>query len=553
MLTHIKQTDDSVPYRDGDWWYYSRTEEGLQYSIHCRKHARPAGPTRRPDAIPNRSSSMATARRGPGLLLHRRHRHHRRRPLLAYTTDTTGFRQYTLHIKDLATGETLPGAVERVGSVTWAADNSHALLLPSKTRSRSARSSSSATPSARRTSTTSSSIRTTTSASTSASAAPATANSSSSNPASHTTTESRVLPADEPTGEFTLIAPREDEHEYSVDHRNGLFYIRTNDRGRNFRLVTAPVATPGREHWTELIPHRDAVMLEDFDLFASFFVACEREDGLPRLRLWTLQRRRAPRPSRPAKSPSPSPPTAPRPHINRIFETTHIPLQLSVARHARVRSTSTTSQPRESTLLKQQEVPGGFDRTLYASERVHATAPDGVQVPISLVYRKGQTRTAAANPLYVYGYGSYGYPLPARLQLEPPQPARSRRRHGLRPHPRRRRPRRPLARRRQDAGQAQHLHRLHRRRRAPHRQRLRRPSPRRHRRRLRRRPADGRRHQPPPRSLPRRPLPRPLRRHHEHHARRFPAPHRPRVRRVGQSQRGDVTSSTCSATRPTTT
>ena len=92
--------------------------------------------------------------------------------------------------------------------------------------------------------------------------------------------------ADEPRGEFPLIAPREDEHEYSVDHRNGLWFIRTNDRGRNFRLVTAPVATPGREHWTELIAHRDDVMLEDVDLFAGFFIACEREDGLPRLRLW---------------------------------------------------------------------------------------------------------------------------------------------------------------------------------------------------------------------------------------------------------------------------
>ena len=83
-----------------------------------------------------------------------------------------------------------------------------------------------------------------------------------------------------------MISPREDEHEYSIDHRNGLWFIRTNDRGRNFRLVTAPVATPGRENWTELIPHRDDVMLEDVDLFAGFFVACEREDGLPRLRLW---------------------------------------------------------------------------------------------------------------------------------------------------------------------------------------------------------------------------------------------------------------------------
>ena len=204
---------------------------------------------------------------------------------LAYTTDTKGFRQYTLHIKDLETGETLPGEVERVGSVVWAADNRtlfytvedeqqkrqyqvwrHTLGTPHSEdalvyqddderfnlgvgRTRDGKY--------------------------------IVVESS-----SHTTSEARVLAADDPAGSFAVIAPREDEHEYSVDHRNGLWFIRTNDRGRNFRLVTAPVATPGREHWTELIAHRDYVMLEDVDLFAGFFIACEREDGLPRLRLW---------------------------------------------------------------------------------------------------------------------------------------------------------------------------------------------------------------------------------------------------------------------------
>ncbi len=98
--------------------------------------------------------------------------------------------------------------------------------------------------------------------------------------ASHITSEAWVLPAAEPQGSFALISPREDAHEYSIDHRNGLWFIRTNDKGRNFRLVTAPVATPGREHWTELIAHRDDIMLEDVDLFATFFVAGEREDGV---------------------------------------------------------------------------------------------------------------------------------------------------------------------------------------------------------------------------------------------------------------------------------
>ena len=139
--------------------------------------------------------------------------------------------------------------------------------------------------------------------------------------ASHTTTESRVLAADEPDGSFTLIAAREDEHEYSIDHRNGLWFIRTNDRGRNFRLVTAPVATPGREHWTELIPHRDDVMLEEVDLFAGFFVACEREDGLPRLRMWRFDGD-GPEAHAGRRDRFPEPAYSAQPHINRIFETT---------------------------------------------------------------------------------------------------------------------------------------------------------------------------------------------------------------------------------------
>ena len=131
--------------------------------------------------------------------------------------------------------------------------------------------------------------------------------------ASHITSECHVLAADNPTGNFTLIAAREDEHEYSIDHRNGLWFIRTNDRGRNFRLVTAPVHSPDRAHWTELIPHRDGIMLEDVDLFANFFVACERQDGLPRLRLWRFGGE-GPRQRRPARSPSRSRPTAPAPY-----------------------------------------------------------------------------------------------------------------------------------------------------------------------------------------------------------------------------------------------
>ncbi len=402
MLSHIKQTDESAPYREGDWWYYVRTEEGKQYSIFCRKSGSTAQPEG-PEQIILDGNQLAEGHAFFSIGATDISDDGR---WLAYSTDVTGFRQYTLHIKNLDTGETLPGEVERVGSITWAADNTtlfysvedeeqkrqfqlfrHTLHTPHSEdvlvyqddderfnigagRTRDGKYIILET-------------------------------------ASHTTSECHVLPADRPTSEFQLITAREDEHEYSVDHRNGLWYIRTNDRGRNFRLVTASVDAPARENWTELIPHRDSVMLEDVDLFATFFVACERQDGLPRLRLWQFQHESA-NPAGEIAFPEPAYNAAPG--TNRIWET-------SVYRYGYQSLVTPGSvyeydlASRQSILLKQQEVPGGFDRTLYASERIHATAADGVHVPISLVYRKDKYKKGS-NPLYVYGYGSYGYSLP---------------------------------------------------------------------------------------------------------------------------------------------
>ncbi|MGA3264549.1 MAG: S9 family peptidase [Terracidiphilus sp.] len=430
MLSHIKQTDVSVPYREGVWWYLTRTEEGRQYAIYCRKAApeiQTLGapslrlfsgarvgehdcqpPAEAPEQVILDGNQLAeghaffaigaTSITDDGRWL-------------AYTTDTTGFRQYTLHIKDLSTGKTLSGEVERVGSVVWAADNRTLFYTVEDEEQkrqyqlwRHVRGTPHAEDvlvyqddderfnlSAGRTRDGKFLVL---------------------ESASHITTESWVLPSAEPTGAFTLIAPREDEHEYSIDHRNGLWFIRTNDRGRNFRLVTAPVAAPDRQHWTELIPHRDSVMLEDVDIFAGFFVACEREDGLPRLRIWRFSGDGLDAATAGEIS-FPEPAYSAYPHINRIFDT-------ATFRYA-YQSLVTPSSVYEydpatgaSTLLKQLEIPGGFDRALYASVRLHATAPDGVEIPVSLVYRidKMEKRKPGRNPLYVYGYGAYGYSLP---------------------------------------------------------------------------------------------------------------------------------------------
>jgi oligopeptidase B len=406
MLSHIKQTDVTVPYRDGQYWYYTRTEEGKQYSISCRKLGLSSGPLENaPEEVLLDGNVMAEGHQffavgeidvsDDGRWL-------------AFTVDYTGFRQYRLYVKDLETGETLPGSVERVGSVVWAADSFHLFYTVEDAEQkrqyqlwRHMR----GTPypidvlvyqddderfnlAAGRTRDGQFIVM---------------------ESASHTTTECWFVPAGDPEGKFKIIAAREDEHEYSVDHRGGLWFIRTNDRGRNFRLVTAPVIAPRRENWVERIPHREGVMLEEIDLYHRFFIACEREGGLPRLRLWRFVGESAEAENL-GEIAFPEPAYSAHPSINRIFDTR----KFRYAYQSLVTPSSVFEYDfgtSESTLLKQVEIPGGFDRTQYASERIHATAADGTQIPISLVYRRDK-RNAGKNPLYVYGYGSYGYALP---------------------------------------------------------------------------------------------------------------------------------------------
>ena len=404
MLSHIKQTDVSVPYRDGDWWYYTRTEEGLQYAIHCRKHGSAAGPDENAaEEVILDGNELA---KGQAFFAIGATDISDDGRWLAFSVDTTGFRQYTLRIKDLSTGETLPGEVERVGSIVWAAENLHLFYTVEDEEQkrqhqfwRHQRGKPHANDAliyqddderfnlaAGRTRDGRYIVM---------------------DSHSHITSECHVLPAAEPEGAFRIIRPREDEHEYFVDHRNGYWFIRTNDQGRNFRLVTAPVDAP--ELCTERIPHRADVMLEDVDLFRDFYIACEREDGLPRLHIYKFSAE-APEAARAGEITFPEPAYSAHPHVNLIFDTASFRYSYqSLVTPGSVYEYSLTGG--ESTLLKQVEIPGGFDRALYAGERIHATAPDGVQVPISIVYRKDR-REEGKNPLYVYGYGSYGYALP---------------------------------------------------------------------------------------------------------------------------------------------
>lgn len=405
MLSHIKETDVSVPAQDGAYFYYARTTEGFQYPVYCRKRGTRDTYAHAPEEIVLDVEALAVGQNFMaigGMAISDDGN------LLAYSTDTTGFRQYTLQVKDLRTGEMLPEHVERAGSIVWAADNATLFYsVEDEIQKRQYRlyRHTLATPhnedvlvmeegderfnlgAGRTRDGLYIMIET----------------------ASHTTSEAHFLPADKPASAPILIAPRRDSIEYYPDHRNGLLYIRVNDRGRNFRLVTAPLDAPGPEQWAEWIAHRDDVMLEDVSLFREFAVAAERRNGLEHLRVLHFTGEGS-AVERAAEIHFPEPAYSVHLSGNREFATD----LLRYSYQSLVTPGSVFDydvRTAQSTLLKEQEVPGGFDRSLYASERITATAPDGTAIPISIVYRKDM-RAPGKGPLHVYGYGSYGYALP---------------------------------------------------------------------------------------------------------------------------------------------
>jgi oligopeptidase B len=416
MLSHIKETDESVPYRDHGWYYYTRTVEGSQYPIHCRRIASGAEyDETQPEQLVLDVNKLAEGQpyMAVGGMSVSPDGH-----LLAYSTDNTGFRQYTLHIRDLRTGADLPDTAQRVGSLVWAADSRtlfyttedevtkrhdhlfrHRLGDPvgedavlyeekderfnlgvGKTRDGKYLLMESG---------------------------------------SHTTNECSYLSAEAPGGVFLVIAPKVDEQEYYVDHRDGLFYIRTNDTGKNFRVVTVPVDGGGRESWVELIAEDKEAPLEDLDVFDSFCVSSRRRLGLPTLTVTSIEAEGKLGEAKEIGFPEPV--YTAQGHVNREFETQAFRYSYqSLVSPASVYEYDVKAG--SAKLLKRQEVPGGFDSARYASERVWVEAADGVKVPASVVYRRDMFRRDGTNPLYVYGYGSYGYPLPvgfspARLSL----------------------------------------------------------------------------------------------------------------------------------------
>ena len=379
------------PYREGEYFYYVREEAGKQYPIRCRRKASMDAP----EEILLDQNELA---KGQAFMSIAAYAVSPDGNTLAYSYDNTGFRQYTLAVKDLRTGKTLPDHAERVGSVVWANDNSTIFYSQedavSKRQYRLYRhTAGSADPdilvyeepdekfdvSAFKTRSQAFIFLMST---------------------SHTTSEARFIPAAQPDGNWQILEPRKAGVEYYPDHNGDFFYIRVNDTGRNFRLVNAPVTDPGSKNWHEMMAQNPGIMIDDTDFFKNFCVVFERETGLPQIRVIDLRNGKSKRIA------FPEPAYAAYSYVNRVYDTT----EFRYGYQSPITPASVFSYDMEqgtSTLLKQKEVPGGYDPKKYEVEQIYATASDGVKVPISVLHLKG-AKLDGTGPLYLYGYGSYG-------------------------------------------------------------------------------------------------------------------------------------------------
>ena len=402
IRSRVVEDDSSVPYRDGDYWYYTRYEQGKQYPIHCRRPA--DGDTFGGDQDPEAEEVLVdvneiaegkeyTAVRPAVSPDHR---------ILAYGVDDVGRRFYTVRFRDLTTGETLPDEISDVtANLAWAADSATLFYVrqdPDTLRAyqvyRHRLGSDAADELVYEEPDETFSVFLGRSQSREYLMATS----------SHTLrTEVRVLRADDPGGDFAVFEPRGERHEYSVDHLGDRFWVRTNDRAPNFRLMSTAEDDTGRAAWREEVPHRDDVLFEGFELFDRFLVLAERRDGLEQLRIepmggdgpdgHDLDFGEPTYSSGLGVNPDPASGT-----LRYVYQSLTTPRSVFDYDPA----------TREKTLRKQDQVLGGFDSANYRSERLWATAGDGTRVPVSLVYRPDLRPEEGGSPLLLYGYGSYG-------------------------------------------------------------------------------------------------------------------------------------------------
>ena len=391
----IKQDDSSVPYRLKGYYYYHRFEEGQEYPIFCRKK----GKLDSPEEIILDVNILAQGHsyyQVAGMKLSHDH------TILAFGVDTVGRRIYTIYFKNLNSGEILEESIPDVtGNMAWANDNQ--TLFYSRQDPETLRShkifrhklDSGPTEDVLVYEETDETFTCYVSKTKSRRFLNIVSSSTLSN-------EVRILEADNPLGEFRILQAREREHEYSCDHIGDYFYLISNWQATNFRLLRAPIETPAKEHWEEVIPHREDVLLEGIELFKDFLVVEERKEGLPRIRVI------------PWKTPDQAYDVSFHDPVYDAWVAYNPEIESPIMRFNYQSLTTPVStidmdlRSREQTLMKQQEVLGGFEVGNYRSERLLALAEDGTQVPMSMVYRIDQ-RKEGPQPLLLYSYGSYGH------------------------------------------------------------------------------------------------------------------------------------------------
>jgi oligopeptidase B len=393
MLGRIKQDDSSVPYKLGNYWYFTKTEEGKQYPVYLRSKTRDGKDT---EVLIDQNDLakgfeyfsigyMAVSEDGN---------------LLAYATDTTGYRQYLLQIKDLRTGKLLENKIERITSLEWSNDGKYLLYSqedPVSKRSDKAFMHEVATGKdtllfdekdvlfsvyvgksrdkkmffigsyAK------------------------------------TTYETRYRPVDDIAGEWKTISPRREDHQYSVDFYNGEFFILTNSNAENFKVVKAPKDDPSEKNWKDFVGHDPKVKIDGISFFRDFAVVSEVENGLEYLKVLDMKN---------PKSPTRRIPTSESVYTMSISTNPEFDTDVVRFTYSSMVTPNSTYEfdmkSGESVLLKQQEIPSGYDKSKYETARVWITARDGEKVPVSLMMRRG-TKLDGSAPMLLYAYGSYGY------------------------------------------------------------------------------------------------------------------------------------------------
>ena len=392
MVGRIQETDLSVPERLDDWWYYFRTEQGRQYPIFCRRH----GSIHAPEEVALDQNALAEGHayfRVGAVQVSPDHR------LLAYLVDTTGAEMYTLFVRNLETGALLAERIENASyGLEWANDNAtlfYTVLDETKRPHRLMRHTLGADPA------TDVLVHEENDGSVLLSVAKTRSRRwLVVDLSSHSSSEAWIIDADRPHEPPRLIAPRVPDVEYSVEHHGDHFLIVTNDEAPNFRLVEAPVSDPSKANWRTVIGNRDAVKVDGVDAFREHLVVYEREDALRHIRVIDLVTGDDHRVGFPEEVYS--------------FRMTENPEYDTATLRFVYTSLVTPSsvvdyglRDRSWELKKRTEVRGGYDPSLYHTERAHAEAPDGTRIPLSLVYRLPLVRDGA-RPLLLYGYGSYG-------------------------------------------------------------------------------------------------------------------------------------------------